>query len=235
MQFCTTSLVSEDAMSLTKFRHIVENHPVTTHPFLEAFRTGALSVDDVKYWLSQQYRFSIQLANCFAALYAKIPHEWWGRKAALVNLITVEAWKPTNDSQECHSSHFSELCDFLCFDPSSVPEASYTKRFLKHRLSLCLSYPVTHGIASIALGNELLNMSIFRAYRDGIHKIPGLEGCPTGYFDTHLRDEEADFAIFDELYGLVDDGTEEIERTLTKLLDHRSRYFDQLFADLKKD
>jgi hypothetical protein len=50
---------------------------------------------------------------------------------------------------------------------------------------------------------KILNLHIYAAYREGINKIPGCEGCPISEFDAHLSDEEADAEVFVRLFDLV--------------------------------
>lgn len=226
-------------MKLDQIKSIPATHPVIHHPFLEAFREGRLSADQVRFWVEQQFYFSISLPSAFAAVYARIPDQFWLEKRALVDLIKVEAWG-SEDSH--HSNHFKALCSCLKIDlpqlTQRVPKP-YTAEYLNYRLQLCVDpeKSLTDGLASIAIGNELLNLFFFKAYRQGIHKVPGLEHCPTGYFDVHLADEQKDFVVFSQLFEVVaqnQDSVVSAEQALHKLLDRRMQFFDALYQDVQK-
>jgi hypothetical protein len=94
---------------------------------------------------------------------------------------------------------------------------------------------IGQGLAAIGFGNEILNLHIFHAYREGINKIPGFESCPTGYFDAHLRDEENDSRIFQALFSKLVTTEEEYylaQQGLLELLDKRNGFFNDLWEDL---
>ena len=224
--------------SLETMKTIVAGHPVVQHRFLENLRNGALTRAQVVAWFEQQFYFSISLPSVFAALYARVPDRLWETKRALVELLKIEAWG-TNE-HEAHSSYFVEVSKFLGIDLqalTSSPPKRYTQDYIATRLDLCLNpdRPVTSGLAAIALGNEVLNLYIFRSYREGIHEIEGLEECPTGYFDAHLRDEESDFQVFQSLFDAIAQGEDDFksaEDGLRELLDKRVIFFDRLSEDL---
>lgn len=224
-------------MKLNQIKSIPAKHPVIHHPFLEAFREGKLSVAQVKAWVEQQFYFSISLPSVFAALYARIPNQFWAEKRALVDLIKVEAWG-SEDSH--HSQHFKELCNFLKIDLQQLTKQApkpYTKDYLDYRLQLCLDpqRSLSDGLASIAIGNELLNLFLFKAYRQGIQKISGLEHCPTGYFEVHLADEHKDYMVFSQLFELISQAEMDLvsaKLALEQLLDQRVKFFDALYQDI---
>lgn len=226
--------------TLFNMKVVVESHPVVNHQFLEAFRKGKLTKEQVHKWFVQQFFFSRSLPSCFAALYARVDNRFWKEKRALVDLLDVEAWGSTNAT--CHSGYFVELGAFLGVDLSAVTEEQmrpYTANYLAFRLDLCLnpSRSLGQGLAAIALANEVVNLSIFQAYREGINKIPGLETCPTGYFDAHLRDEQHDFEVFAQLYELMAKTLEDrraAQRAVIRLLNKRKFFFDYLYQDLRR-
>jgi pyrroloquinoline quinone (PQQ) biosynthesis protein C len=230
--------------SLAVLRPVVENHPVIRHTFLNAFQNGELSVEMLRGWLVQQYYFSISLPSCFASLYGRIDDGYWEMKRALVDLLHVEAWG--SNSGGCHSRHFVDLAEFL---GTGIPllkcggPATYTRVYLDARLQTCQHpRPVVEGLAAIGLANEVVNLFIFSAYRQGIRRMQELQllwsSCPTGYFDAHLGDEETDFEVFDRLFGLLATTPDDMTRAETAvqwLLDQRCRYLDALYADLQSD
>lgn len=226
-------------MTLDSLKSIPTTHPVIRHPFLEAFAQGQLSVPQVTYWVEQQFYFSISLPDAFAALYARIPDIYWQEKRQLVELIKVEAWGSKTESD--HSHYFLELCDFLQIDISHLTQQTpkpYTSAYLQHRIDACLdrTKSISDGLACIAVGNELLNLFFFKSYRQGVTKIPGLEECPTGYFDAHLADEQKDFLIFSRLFDLTTKTKADVEsarRAVLHLLEQRSVFFDALYSDLR--
>jgi hypothetical protein len=217
---------------------IVVYHPVIGHEFLRQFSLGEFVREQLQLWAKQQFFFSISLPSAFAALYARVPDGFWKEKRHLVELLKVEAWGSTETG--CHSRHFIELCDYLGIDVVSLQDTDctqYTRDYLNLRLELCLS-PSRHlgeGLASIAWGNELLNMHIFGAYQTGMKLGVSTHNCPPGYFDAHLRDEEHDAAVFQDLFRLTvttDAEFNAARSALTMLLDARVRFFDALLADL---
>lgn len=229
---------SQTQSPIAALKSLLRQHPVISHEFLNAFRHGHLSKAHVKFWTVQQFFFSISLPSAFAALYARIPDHLWKKKRELVELLKVEAWGSKESGG--HSGHFREFAEFLGIDLDQIQSSDarpYTRRYIEARLRMCLS-PHGHlggGLAAIGLGNEALNLYIFEAYREGIHKIPGLERCPTGYLDAHLRDEGDDSRVFLNLYEeLVDTETEHeaARRSLLELLDMRVTFLDELSADL---
>jgi hypothetical protein len=212
---------------------MVEQHRVVQHPFLKAFRAGTLNKKQIRLWAEQQYFFSISLPSCFSVLYARIPYELWKEKQELLELLKIEAWGSTVDG--CHSSYFTDLAQFLGVDFGSIAERGYTRNYLAARFDLCanLSRPVAQGLAAIALGNEILNLHLFDAYREGVKQILGLENCPVGYFEAYLSDERADFEVFNSLFQAVGGDLVNAKKGVVEILDQRVLFFDGLFADLK--
>lgn len=224
--------------ALEKMRWVVDTHTILSHPFMMAFKGGQLNKRQVTFWAVQQFFFSISLPSAFAALYARIPDRLWKDKRDLVELLKVEAWGSRDAG--CHSRHFIKLLDFLGVRLDHLTERDatpYTQSYIAARLEMCLN-PDRHlgqGLAAIGLGNEILNLHIFEVYREGIDKIPGLENCPTGYFDAHLRDEENDSRIFHKLFSELVTTEEEYQlaqQGLLELLDKRNDFFNGLWEDL---
>lgn len=222
--------------ALEEMKSVVASHPVVRHPFLKAFADGRLTLEQVRRWAEQQFYFSISLPSAFAALYARSDDRFWMEKRPLVGLIDVEAWA-TGES-EAHSTFFIELAEFLglnLHELTSRPPEVYTRAYIAIRLDLCLNRPIVQGLAAIALSNEILNLYVFPAYRQGIHKIEGLEKCPTGYFDAHIRDEESDFKVFQFLFDVVAQDESDLrlaETAVRELLDARMVFLDALSEDL---
>jgi hypothetical protein len=129
---------------------------------------------------------------------------------------------------------------FLNIDLAQVLErgpTTYTCEFVHARTGICLEpWPIELGMAAIALGNEAYNLYAFGAYREGIRKVPGLEACPTGYLDAHLRDEEADYQVCADIFDRIarpELATGGLTTTaIRNLLDARGRWFDGLHADI---
>lgn len=223
---------------LNSLRGLVDAHLVVRHSFLRRFRAGRWSRPQVRFWAEQQFYFSISLPSAFAAIYARVPDRCWKEKRELVKLLSAEAWG--SDGLRCHSHYFVELCQFLEVDIQQLTKRTprpYTDAYLQLRLAICLEphRPIAQGLAAIAIGNEILNLYIYRAYRDGIHKIPGCEDCPTGYFDAHLNDEEADAEVFRRLFDATVSTDAEFRAAgagLLELLDARVTFFDALTCDL---
>jgi len=216
----------------------VSSHPVINHEFLQRFEAGKFDIGQLQFWATQQFFFSISLPSAFAALYARVPNEFWKQKRHLVDLLKVEAWG--SNETGCHSKHFIGLCQHLEIAVVKLTDRDcrpYTREYIDFRLELCLD-PFRHlgeGLAAIAWGNELLNLHIFDAYRKGIGRIPGMQSCPTGYFDAHLQDEEHDAAVFQTLFRLTvktDAEFQLAQRALIDLLDARVKFLDALLADL---
>ena len=223
---------------LDSLRPIVSGHKVLEASFLLSFRNGSLTKDQFAQWLAQQFYFSISLPNAFAALYARIPDKFWQAKRELVPLLDVEAW----GSKEvgAHSNAFKKVADYLEMDIQKLTQQNpkqYTKNYIDFRFGVCFDSvrAVTDGLCAIALGNEVLNLHLYKDYREGVHKIVGLENCPTDYFDAHLDDEEADFSIFARLFDLLVRSEQEREQSkyaLIELLDQRVIFFEQLSIDI---
>jgi pyrroloquinoline quinone (PQQ) biosynthesis protein C len=228
-----------DPFDLNALRPLLDAHPVTNHPFLVYFREARWTRAQVRFWAEQQFYFSISLPSAFAAIYARAPDRCWKEKRELVKLLSVEAWGL--DDFRCHSHYFIELCRFLDLDIAQLTQQRprpYTEAYLQLRLAICLDAvrPVSQGLAAIAIGNEILNLYVYRAYRDGIHKIRGCEDCPTGYFDAHLNDEEADAEIFAKLFAAVVSSESDFDAAqagLLELLDGRVTFLDALCDDLR--
>ncbi len=228
------------AKPLVELRSVVDEHEVVRHPFLQDFSKGQLTKDQVVKWFEQQFHFSTSLPKCFAALYARIEGSQWKTTGKLADLIQTEAWG--SSAHDAHSIYFKEVAKYLGIDLetlSSEAPREFSSTYIRKRLAVCLDsrFDVTTGLAAIALGNEYLNLHIFRAYREGIHKIVGLEDCPTGYFDAHLRDEEDDFSIFQDLYeaNSSHENRSQAKEKLIELLDSRVSFFDDLLAYLNID
>ncbi len=190
--------------SLEPLRQTVADHPVLKCPFLKRIGSGQLSLDEVRLWFEQQFYLSSSLASAFAALFARVSDQFWQEKRQLANLIYVEAWGEC--SEKTHSTYFLEVASFLGIDVYSLtnsPPLACTKEFIQTRLEICLKQDVGDGLAAMALGNEYLNLFLFKMYLEGIRSNSELNDCPTKYFEIHLRDEEADFKIFAGLFDLI--------------------------------
>lgn len=104
--------------SLEPLRQTVADHPVLKCPFLKRIGSGQLSRDEVRLWFEQQFYLSSSLASAFAALFARVPDQFWQEKRQLANLIYVEAWGEC--SEETHSTYFLEVASFLGIDVYSL-------------------------------------------------------------------------------------------------------------------
>lgn len=227
---------------LDGFKRVIDTHPLLAHPLLGRMRKGELTRGEFRAWAIQQFHFSVSLPASFAALYARVPSHYWEEKRKLVELLQVEAWGA--EEAYCHSLKFRELADFLELDISAMtatPPAAYTSRYLAVRLGVCLGTheqgSLTNALAVVALGNEYLNLKLFEAYRAAVTLGEEMAGCPLGYFDAHLEDEEADFKIFAGLYDLLPrttDQDEGVEAALRMLLGEREAFFTSLAADLDR-
>ncbi len=221
---------------ITDLKQVVFDHPVDRHPFLERFRSGALSADQVRFWLKEQFHFSISLPSAFAVLFARIPDKFWKEKRALVDLLNVEAWGAQD--LEAHSRKFLLFADSLHLPLDELIQSepkTYTQGYVQERFAMCLERPVLQGLVAIAFGNEILNLSIFSAYREGIQKVKGLEMCSTEYFDAHLSDEDSDFAVFVQLIDALSPTNTDwqlMHVALRELLDKRWIFMDKLLQDI---
>jgi pyrroloquinoline quinone (PQQ) biosynthesis protein C len=223
---------------LDTLKSVVGEHAVIQHRFFSAFRNGEITKEQVVRWLEQQFYFSISLPSAFAAIYARTPDKFWQVKRSLVPLLDLEAWG--SEDNDAHSNAFKKVTDFLQIDIQKLTEQEpkqYTNDYVSFRFNICFDShrSIGEGLTAIALGNEVLNLYLYKAYREGIHKISGLENCPTDYFDAHLDDEEADFKIFAELFENLNLDSEEKERAkiaLIELLDHRVTFLDHLSQDI---
>jgi pyrroloquinoline-quinone synthase len=228
-------------VDLDAMRGLVDDHPVVRHRFLERFRQGGWSKSQVRRWAGQQFYFSLSLPSAFAALHARIPDRLWQRKRRLVHLLALETFG--SEEPDAHSHHFVELCAFLEIDVAELARRDpqpYTAAYVQLRLEICLDQarPIHVGLAAIAFGNEFLNVHIYRAYRGGIHLIPGCERAPIGYFDAHLKDEESDARVFTDLLAELVTGPEDLRAAragVLELLDARVKFFEALYQDLASD
>jgi pyrroloquinoline quinone (PQQ) biosynthesis protein C/quercetin dioxygenase-like cupin family protein len=234
-------VVSEQRMSgysLEDLIPLVHSHGILSHAFLRAFEGGTLTKEQVVEWLRQQFYFSISLPSTFAALYAKIPDKHWEAKRALIPLLEVEAWGSVDSGS--HSQAFREIASYMNLDVDLLTNTEpkwYTREYIEARLSFCASpqRSVVEGVGAMGVANEILNLHLYRVYREGIHKISGLKDCPTAYFDAHLQDEQADFGIFASLCDVLAQSHQEqgrIRQAVIELLDQRVLFLDRLCADL---
>ena|SRR3989338_3898195 len=220
--------------TLQSLQYLVDENPLLHHPLLTSF--ADLSKSQVKSWAREQYYLSLSFADTLATLFAKVPFQHVTEKRQLAAMFYKEVGGG-NDLQS-HEAEFAALVSFLDLHLEQLQQERpkpYTQQFIEDRVALCLQKPIAQSLAAMALGNEYLNLSIFKAYRDAIPTIAGLESCPLGYFDAHLRDEHDDFRIMDAAFQKVSDGgfDNNIAQAVGELLEIRSRYCDALWADLK--
>lgn len=226
------------AYTLDQIRGVVPEHRVLQHPFLLAFKEGKLNRSQVAHWLGQQYYFLTSLPNAFAVLYGRIPDSEWDIKRKILAIIDIESWG--SEKQAAHSNTFRDVADYLGVDVEHLKRSEprpYTREYLEFRFHTCLDHrrSLGEGLAAIALGNEVLNLYIYQAYKEGLEKMPDMVGVPMQYFDVHLHDEESDFRVFADVFASVVQSHEEMEKaknTLNELLDRRVIFFDGLANDI---
>lgn len=221
--------------SLQAMNSLIEGHPVITHPFLVRFSQGGLTTEQIKRWARQQFYLSHSFPDTLATLFSRIPFTHVQEKRALLEMLYREA-RGGNDP-DSHEAQFTKMALFLRVNPTALlseEPTSYTQQFISQRQRICETRSVAEGLAAMAVANEILNLSIFKAYQEGVQKMAGLEACPTDYFAVHLRDEYEDFSIMNEAFKKVSSeiSVEKIEQAILDLLDVRMTYFDSLWNDL---
>ena len=222
------------AKTLTNLRYLVDEHPLLLHPLLVSF--ADLNRDQVKSWAREQYYLSISFPDTLATLFARVNFRHVAEKRGLAEMFYREV-RGGNDP-DSHEAEFVKLAAFLELDLRQLQleePKDYTLRFIDDRLALCQDRKISASLAAMAVGNEYLNLQIFAAYRKGISQIAGLENCPTGYFEAHLRDEMEDFKVMENAFYRVNVGStkQELGNVVKELLDIRTGYFDALFKDLQ--
>ena len=225
--------------TLPALRYLVDESPLLHHPLLASF--ADLRQSQVKSWAREQYYLSLSFADTLATLFARVPFQYVAQKRELADMFYREV-RGGNDLQS-HEAEFAAMASFLELNLEQLQQERpkpYTQQFIDDRVALCSQKPIAQSLAAMALGNEYLNLSIFKAYRDAIPTITGLENCPLGYFDAHLRDEHDDFKIMDAAFQKVNSAglnnsleQRMIEQAVGELVDIRSRYCDVLWADLR--
>ncbi|MBI2145916.1 iron-containing redox enzyme family protein [Candidatus Woesearchaeota archaeon] len=219
--------------TLNALQYLVDENPILQHPLLVSF--ADLRKSQVKSWAREQYYLSLSFADTLAILFARVPFTYVAEKRQLADMFYTEV-RGGNDLYS-HEAEFAAMASFLELNLEQLQQErpkTHTQQFIDDRLALCSQKPIAQSLAAMALGNEYLNLSIFKSYRDGIPKISGLASCPLGYFDAHLRDEYDDFKIMDAAFQKVSSGLDNgVERAVRKLLEIRTHYFDALWEDLK--
>ena len=219
--------------TLKSLQYLIDETPLLQHPLLTSF--ADLGKSQVKSWAREQYYLSLSFADTLATLFARVPFEYVTEKRRLAEMFYREV--RGGDDPRSHEAEFAAMASFLELDLEQLQQEKpkrYTQQFIDERLALCSQKPIAQSLAAMALGNEYLNLSIFKAYRDGIVKVLDLESCPLGYFDAHLHDEYDDFKIMDAAFHKVGGGLDkDIERAVGELLDIRTSYCDALWEDLK--
>lgn len=221
--------------SLERYKPEVEAHPALHHPFVQAFRRGALTQEQLRYWVIQQYFVSVSLAQAFAGVYTMFPVRLVANARPLAEMMHAEAWGARDPRS--HSMLFRELAEFLCVDVAAITQMKGdTHGLVDIRTRLAATKALPNAIAALALGNEWASLRIFQAMLEGIWDIPGCRDCPTGYFEVHVLDDPRDFETLEALYELVLSQPfqfhfgEVIEHRL--LLDARKMYFDGLWKKM---
>lgn len=226
---------------LDEFIPMVKGHPVNDHPFIHFWTSGKATREHFEYWLRPHYRFTRSFGRVLCALYSRIPDAQWKDATCILQMLMVENW-----GLPCaggHGGFYRDLAKWLGIQIDQIGDDSfpwYTNYFCDYRIEICSGHRkwVGAAIAAIALGNELGNEAPFEALRRGIDIIPGLEGCPTEYFDVHLRDEGSDYRKMAELFqALVPMVGEERARILAEeavgeFLLERQDFLDAFMEDL---
>jgi pyrroloquinoline-quinone synthase len=217
---------------LTEIEDEVLRHPILEHPFLRKLATGKFAPEQIAVWISQQFYFSTQFPRCLAALYARIDD--FQVSKPLMSFLSVEHWG--SNKEGAHWKQFRKTLEFFGFGINDLrcsrplPE---TCDYLDFRLNLCLQRTVEEGLGAIAFGHELINERIFKAYLDGMVKIPSIPEDALTYFRMHVTDEPEDYQLLKQLMLARAMGKDEIDllrRGAEEVLSARYTFFDKILG-----
>jgi len=219
---------------------LVNAHPVVSHPFLKRFREGTLTREQVQRWAQEQFYFSLSFPDTLAILFARIPITNIREKRKLLDMLNQEA--RGGKDPDSHEAYLEQFITFLGLDGGVLLQQQpkwYTQQFIRKRQEICLQRPIEESLAALAIGNEILNLTIFNAYAHGINKVQELNNCPKDYFEAHLHDEQEDFDRLADAFESITRKNkieeDRIRSAIIEMLDARKQYFDELLMDLESD
>ncbi len=163
----------------------IREHPALTHPFLEKFRQGKLSLDRIRIFARQYYLYSRWFGRYLSAVVANIPDE---RPRAFLIKNLYQEYGEGNPANS-HPAVFRCFMKALRLDSREVEEGEplpETRLFIHEYLFTCREGHFLEALGAMGLGTESIVPYIYRPIYEGLKKEPTLNEEDIEFFPIHM-------------------------------------------------
>ena len=155
---------------------------IRRHPFLRACQEGKASLQQLRVFMVQQYKYSVHFTRLLCAMMSSIPTSDDFLKLA-VNLC--EEIGLVGDGDVPHSKLYKEMLSDFDLDPGQFDTFPETQNFIDTMYLLCRSPDTALGLGAMCLGAEAIVPPLYGDIVDGFTQI-GIDGSRVNFFTLHI-------------------------------------------------
>lgn len=184
----TMEFHSDQAMDdgfIQELREEVFSHEAVNHPFLERFREGGLSEEQVRIFALHYYQHAKMFSHYIANIIPSIPYE--GDRMVLVRNLSDEYGNL--DPGKTHPALFRKFLAVLGFKERDwegfmpIPEVT---NYVDRMIWLTRHQPFLIGLGAVGPGVEWVIPTMFKKIVDGLVKSINIENDNLEYWTSHI-------------------------------------------------
>ncbi len=217
-----------DHIFLNKVRKHIEDHPLFTHPFLEAFGKGELSLDQIKIWAKQRL-FSSRRFPCFLGAFVSHVEDIDIRHAYITQMYEEHG---NLDPEKVHSRQLTRLIFALGIGRQELNQEkmlSGTQNFVDTYMRISQEGDLLKCMGMYALGSEPVIAMEMVLCLQGLATLPWILDEDKIYFSDHAyHDYRHTAELTDILLPFIKskDDEDRVWQGIVEILDARKGLYD---------
>jgi quercetin dioxygenase-like cupin family protein/pyrroloquinoline quinone (PQQ) biosynthesis protein C len=219
--------------ALARLRELQRDHALWRCRLLAGFAQGALSRQDLRYVFSQYHLYTSSFTRFIAGVMASCESDLFRAR------LSENLWEEGGGC-EPGRRHAQIFRDFLQHslgidDVDRIAYASFTRQFVDAYLAESVRSDAVSGAAFLAIGTEGIVARMYQIMRAGLVHA-GIPEAELAFFDLHIACDDDHAVTLEELmlsYADQPGWFDACAAALTRALDLRLRFFDDLFDALQ--
>nr|HEX4316734.1 iron-containing redox enzyme family protein [Kofleriaceae bacterium] len=221
-------------LELAKLRVLQIEHRFWKNPLLEAFATGTLSRDDLRYVYSQYHLYSKNFTRFVAAVMANCDSDLFRAQ------LSENLWEEGGGCEPTRR-HAQIFRDFLkrslgVDDAEKIDYAPYTRHFVREYLVQCLRSEPMVGTAFLSLGTEGIVARMYQTMLAGLRKA-GIPDDELEFFHLHISCDDEHAVTLERMmasYAGEHGWYDACQQAMNRALELRDEFFTSIFEALQK-
>ena len=224
---------SSENIKPVNYHHEAQSHPFWSNNFLCNCANGSLDEDAFRHFFGQYYFYAKRFTRLLATIMVKCDDDHMRAK------LTHNFWEESGE-RDTNKSHAEIFRDFmkegLNIDLSALKPMPYTTYFIESMINLCLESEADACAAILAYATEGIVPRLYSIFRDGL-RMAGLHDRELLFFDLHIECDDGHADILDDVVNSYCNELgwhERCSRAISKALDLRSEFFNNIYVDLSR-